>query len=86
MASSKLLDDVRSIIRVKNHSYRTEKSYIYWIRKYILYHKKTHPLRMAEKEIDQFINFLALKQKVSASTQDEALRSMVTIFELCKSS
>ncbi len=43
MKSRKLLDEVRAVLRIKNYSYRTEKSNIYWIRKFILYHNKRHP-------------------------------------------
>jgi len=69
MPSLKLLDEVRRVLRVKNYSYRTEKTYIHWIRKFILFNNKKHPLQMAETEINHFINFLALKQKVSTATQ-----------------
>ena len=72
MASSKLLDEVRRVLRVKNDSYRTEKTYIHWISKFILFNNKKHPLQMGETEINHFLTFLALKQKVSASTQNEA--------------
>jgi hypothetical protein len=43
---SKLLDDVRNVMRVRHYSYQTEKIYIYWIRQYIYFHKITHPAEM----------------------------------------
>ena len=58
MASLKLLDEVRRVLRVKNYSYRTEKTYIHWIRKFILFNNKKHPLQMAETEINHFLTFL----------------------------
>ncbi len=54
MASSKLLDEIRNVLRVKNYSYRTEKTYIHWINKFILFHNKKHPLQMGEIEISQY--------------------------------
>jgi integron integrase len=82
MASSKLLDEIRRVLRVKNYSYRTEQSYIYWIRKFILFHNKKHPSLMGEPEINQFINFLALKQNVSASTQNQALCALLFLYKV----
>ncbi len=81
MASLKLLDEVRRVLRVKNYSYRTEKTYIHWIRKFILFNNKKHPLQMAETEINHFLTFLALKQKVSASTQNQALCALLFLYK-----
>jgi hypothetical protein len=39
----KLLDQVRDLLRIKYYSYRTEQSYVTWIRRYILFHNKRHP-------------------------------------------
>ena len=47
----KLLERVRIVIRTKHYSYSTEKTYIHWIRKYILFHNKRHPSDMGEPEI-----------------------------------
>ena len=48
----KLLDRVRETIRRKHYSFRTEKSYVAWIRRYILFHNKRHPLEMGRAERD----------------------------------
>ena len=77
MQKRRLLDEVREVIRIKNYSYRTEKSYIRWIRKFILFHQKRHPQDMAEPEIRQFLNYLADNQKVAASTQNQALSAIL---------
>ncbi len=81
MQKRKLLDDVREILRIKNYSYRTEKSYIRWIRKFILFHQKRHPQDMAEPEIKQFLNYLADNQKVAASTQNQALSAILFLYK-----
>jgi Phage integrase, N-terminal SAM-like domain len=47
----KLLDQDRDIIRLKHCSYRTEESYVQWIRHYTLFHGKRHPLEMGSAEI-----------------------------------
>ena len=55
----KLLDQVRQIIRVKHYSMRTEESYTTWIKRFIFFHNKRHPIEMGEKEIGQYITYLA---------------------------
>jgi Phage integrase, N-terminal SAM-like domain len=50
----KLLDQVRDAIRVKHYAYRTEESYVQWIRRYILFHNKRHPKDIAEPEVQAF--------------------------------
>ncbi len=76
----KLLDQVRQSLRVKNYSYRTEKSYVYWIKQYILYHNKRHPQEMGVPEIEEFLRYLAVKRNVAASTQNQALSALLFLY------
>ena len=69
----KLLDRVRAAIHVRHFSPRTEESYVGWIRRYILFHGKRHPLDMGGAEVARFLSHLALYQRVSASTQNQGL-------------
>ncbi len=82
MKKGRLLDEVREILRIKNYSYRTEKSYIRWIYKFILFHQKRHPQDMAEPEITQFLSYLADNQKVAASTQNQALSAILFLYKM----
>jgi len=66
----KLLDRVREAIRMRHYSLRTEEAYVNWIKRFILFHGKRHPLEMGEKEISQFLSALAVKAHVSVSTQN----------------
>jgi hypothetical protein len=50
----KLLEQVRQAIRMRHYSYRTEKAYVHWIKRFIFFHNKRHPTDMAETEIAQF--------------------------------
>src|SRR5262245_22737793 len=70
---SKLLDQVRQAIRTRHYSYRTEKAYVHWIKRFIYFHNKRHPLELAEPEIAQFLSALASESHVSASTQNQVL-------------
>ena len=63
----KLLDRVRSDLRVKRYSIRTEKAYIDWIRRFILFHGKRHPSEMGEQKISAFLTHLAVDRNVAAS-------------------
>ena len=77
----KLLDQVRNRIRCKHYSIRTEQAYIEWIRKFIFYHGKRHPAEMGENEISAFLTYLAVKRKVAASTQNQALSAIVFLYQ-----
>ncbi len=66
----KLLDQVRDVLRVKHYAYRTEKTFIFWIRRYILFHDKRHPKEMGSKQIEELMTDLAVKGNVAASTQN----------------
>ena len=69
----KLLDQMRNEIRFRHYSIRTERAYIDWVKRYIIFHKKQHPQEMGEIEIKIFLNWLATERHVSASTQNQAL-------------
>jgi hypothetical protein len=73
----KLLDRVRSDLRVKHYSIRTEKAYVDWIRRFILFHGKRHPSEMGEPEIGAFLTHLAADRNVAASTQNQAFCALV---------
>src|SRR5579885_1856000 len=76
----KLLDRVRETIRRKHYSFRTEKSYVAWIRRYILFHNKRHPQEMGRAEIEAFLTYLAVNRKVSASTQNQAFSALLLLY------
>ena len=76
----RLLDQVRDRLRLKNYAYRTEKSYLYWIKQYILFHNKRHPNEMGGSEIEQFLTHLAATKKVAASTQNQALSALLFLY------
>jgi integron integrase len=76
----KLLDQVRDALRVKHYAYRTEESYVQWIRRYILFHNKRHPKDMAEPEVQAFLTHLAVENNVAASTQNQALSALLFLY------
>ncbi len=77
----KLLDQVRNSLKQRNYSYRTEQTYVGWIKRFILFHNKRHPKEMGEKEIEEFLTHLAVKRKVSPATQNQALNSIIYLYK-----
>jgi integron integrase len=77
----KLLDRVRWHLRVKHYSLRTERIYLDWIRRYILFHRKRHPSEMGEPEIGSFLTHLAVDSNVAASTQNQALSALLFLYQ-----
>ena len=82
----RLLDQVREEIRKRHYSRRTTKSYVGWIRRFILFHGKRHPAEMGEAEVSHFLSHLAVTAKVSASTQNQALSALFFLYRqvLCR--
>ena len=81
MNSPKLLDQVRFEIRTRHYSIRTEDSYITWIKRFILFNNKKHPAQMGEEEINNYMKFLAVKVKVTSSTQRQALCAILFLYK-----
>lgn len=77
----KLLDSLKQEIRRRNYSYSTEKNYSRWVVRYIRYHDTTHPKHLGEKQIVAYLNYLANKRNVSASTQNQALCAILFLYE-----
>ena len=78
---SKLLEEVRDLIRTRHYSYRTEEAYLNWIRQYILFHGKRHPAEMGAAEVTAFLTHLAVKRQVAASTQNQALAALLFLYK-----
>src|SRR6266498_4998017 len=76
----RLLNRVRDAIRTRHYSRRTEKTYVAWIRRYIFFHGKRHPAEMGAAEITRFLTSLAVKSRVSASTQNQALSALLFLY------
>ena len=76
----RLLDRVRHKIRQRNYSPRTEKAYVFWIRRFIVFSGRRHPDAMGEAEITRFLEALATRLRVSASTQNQAFSAILFLY------
>ncbi len=77
---SKLLDQVRAVLRTRHYSYRTEKTYIEWILQFIRFHDIKHPNEMGAAEVEAFLTHLAVERTVAASTQNQALAALLFLY------
>jgi integron integrase len=78
--AAKLMDIVWHKMKLKHYSPKTMKTYCTWIRRYIYFHKKRHPKDMGVQEIEEYLTYLAVKQKVSASTQNQAFNAILFLY------
>ncbi len=76
----KLLDLVMQKIRIKGYSIRTERTYLSWIKRFILFHNKRHPLTMGKPEIEAFLTDLVLSRNVASATQNQAFNSILFLY------
>ncbi|MEA3334551.1 MAG: integron integrase [Chloroflexota bacterium] len=76
----RLLDQVRDLIRLKHYAYSTEKTYVQWIKRFILFHNKRHPRDMGRPEIEAFLTHLAVERNVKASTQNQAYSALLFLY------
>jgi integron integrase len=79
--SPRLLDQVRSALRFRHYSLRTEQAYLHWIRRYIRFHRLRHPREMGASEVTAFLSDLAVKGQVSSSTQNQALAALLFLYK-----
>lgn len=72
MGKSVLLSKIRTEIRRREMSYRTEQTYIGWITRFIYYQNLEHPKNMGEQEVIEFLNYLVTERNVPGSIQNQA--------------
>src|SRR5262245_27194691 len=77
----KLLDRMRDTLRRRSYSTRTERAYVAWVTRFILFHGKRHPAAMGAAEVTSFLTSLAVDHRVSASTQNQALSAILFLYQ-----
>lgn len=81
ISPSPFLESIRHIIRTMHYSIQTEKTYLLWIKRFILFNQKRHPKDMGEEEVSNFLTHLAVDRNVTSSTQNLALCSIVFMYK-----
>jgi integron integrase len=77
---SPFLESIRKEIRLRGYSIRTEKTYLYWVRHFIIYNKRKHPAELGSAEVKNFLSYLASERHVSVNTQRVALNSLSFVY------
>jgi integron integrase len=76
----RLLEVVRAKMRARHYSLRTEKAYVFWIRRFVKHHGRRHPRELGPSEVESFLTHLAVDAKVSSSTQNQALAAILFLY------
>lgn len=78
--TSPFLEQVRQVILCKHYSIKTEHTYLRWIKNFIHFHNKRHPLDMGADEVGAYLNHLAIDRHVAPATQRTALNALVFMY------
>ncbi len=76
----RLLGQVRAALRVRHYSKRTEQAYVQWVRRFVVFGRMRHPAELGEPEISAFLTHLAVVERVSASTQNQAMGALLFLY------
>lgn len=77
----RLLDLVREAIRRRHYSPRTEEAYVHWVKRFILFSGKRHPVGLGAADVTAFLNYLVRERNVAASTQNQALAAILFLYK-----
>ena len=77
----KLIDVTREVFRTEHYAYRTEATYVKWIKRFIAFHGNRHPREMGSNEIQAFLSYLAVERKITASSQNQALSAILFLYK-----
>jgi integron integrase len=75
------LEEVREAIRTRHYAVRTEETYVDWVRRFLIFSKPEGREGLGMKEVRDFLNYLALKRKVSSSTQNQAFNALLFLYQ-----
>ena len=73
-------DDMRNMLRLKHRSLHTARVYLGWVRQFYQYLKGKSPTKLESRDVKNFMTFLAVERKVSASTQNQAFNAILFLF------
>ncbi|HXL54326.1 MAG TPA: phage integrase N-terminal SAM-like domain-containing protein, partial [Gemmatimonadales bacterium] len=76
-----LLGRLRAAVRARHYSARTEESYVGWAKRFVVFHGRRHPEALGEAEVRAFLDHLAEHERVSASTQNQAVAALLFLYE-----
>ncbi|MFM7805528.1 MAG: integron integrase [Verrucomicrobiota bacterium] len=75
------LERFQACMRLRRYSLRTEEAYRDWIRRFLRFHGDAPPGTLAEAEVREYLEYLAVARNVSASTQNQALSALLFLYQ-----
>jgi integron integrase len=75
-----LVAELRRVLRTRHYSPRTEDTYVAWTRRYIDFHHRRHPRELGARELEAFLSHLAVRERVAAATQNQALAALLFLY------
>ena len=81
MTNSLFLTSISEFMQTRRFAKRTIQTYIYWIKRYIVFHNKQHPAKLGNKEVELYLTFLANTENVAPGTQTIALNALVFLYK-----
>ena len=76
-----LMQALRHRVRFRHYSLRTERAYVHWVRRFIVFNGRRHPREMGAPEVTAFLGSLATEGRVSAATQNQALAAVLFLYK-----
>lgn len=80
MSASPFIESIRSEMRLRGYSIRTDKTYLFWIKRFILFNNKRHPRELGAPEVKTFLTLLVTNNNVAINTQKVALNAIVFLY------
>ncbi len=75
-----IIDRVRTVLRMQHKSYRTEQSYVGWIRRFACHCRPAVPAQITDRHLRHFLSYLAVEGRVAAATQLQAFNALLFLF------
>lgn len=80
MGEEKIERQIRTTIKRRGMSYRTEENYVSWYKRYVKFHNLKHPSDLGSQGLEEFLNYLAIDRKVAAGTQNQAFNALLFLY------
>ena len=78
--STRFMDLLRVDMRARGYALPTERTYLHWVKRFILFNQRRHPAAMGQAEIESFLNHIALVGTVAPATQRTALNALMYLY------
>lgn len=80
LRATRVLDQLRERLRLMHYSFRTEETYVYWVKAFIRFHRLRHPAEMGGPEVETFLTHLADDRSMAPSTHSQALSALLFFY------